>query len=115
MRSLNLLSMFAASTMLFAQAQGSQSTNGPVQEGEWVVAPIPVNSPSIGAGLAWVAGYVTPVSKQDKVSPPSMFGAGGLFSNNGSRALAFGTKMYLSEDDYRATLGGAYADINLDL
>jgi hypothetical protein len=105
-RALIVLSILAIGSTPVVQAQ---------QTGEWVIAPIPINSPSIGAGLAWVAGYVTPLSKRDKVSPSSMFGAGGLFTNNGSRGVAIGTKMYLKEDRYRLTLAGGHASINVDL
>ena len=118
MRALALLSMLMISATPFVQAQDPQQNSNATnagKKGEWVIAPIPINSPAIGAGLAWVAGYVTPISKNDKVSPPSMFGAGGLFTNNGSRALAIGTKLYAKEDKYRLTLAGAHASINYDL
>ena len=85
------------------------------QKGEWVIAPIPVKSPAIGAGLEWALGYISPFSKQDKVSPPSMVGIGGLFTNNGSRGLAIGGRLYLKEDKYRLTLAGGHASINADL
>lgn len=111
LRALALLSILAIGARPFAQAQGANSG----RKGEWVIAPIPVNSPAVGAGLAWVAGYVTPISKDDKVSPPSMFGAGGLFTNNGSRGIAVGAKLYLKEDKYRATFAGGHASINVDL
>jgi outer membrane protein assembly factor BamA len=85
------------------------------RRGEFVVAPIPVNSPALGAGLAWVAGYVTPLSKQDKVSPPSIMGVGGLFTNNGSRGIATGARLYVKEDKYRISLAGGHASVNFDL
>jgi hypothetical protein len=120
LRSAALLSILSISTTPFLQAQ--ERASGPSAaranaggNGEWVIAPIPVNSPSIGAGLAWVAGYVTPLSKDDKLSPPSMFGAGGLFTNNGSGGIAVGSKLYLREDRYRLTSAAAHADINFDL
>ena len=72
------------------------------KRGEWIVAPIPLVNPAIGAGLAWGVGYVFPFSKQDKVSPNSVVGVGGLFTNNGSRALAAGGRLYFKEDKYRS-------------
>jgi hypothetical protein len=111
LRSCALLSVLAIGAAPLAQAQGTSAG----RKGEWLIAPIPVNSPAIGAGLAWVAGYVTPLSNDDKVSPPSMFGAGGLFTNNGSRAWAIGTKMYLREDKYRVVAAGGHANITFDL
>jgi Omp85 superfamily domain len=136
LRVLVLLSILAMSSTPFVQAQDCPSeSNGTEdlpkqvdpsagtgvpstaagQKGEWVIAPIPVNSPAIGAGLAWVVGYVTPLRKDDKVSPPSMFGAGGLFTDNESRGVAIGARLYLKEDRYRVTFAGGHASINVDL
>ena len=97
-------------------AAKSQTPDPQAQEnkGEWVFAPIPVRSPAIGAGLEWAVGYVAPLNKQDKVSPPSLVGVGGLFTNNGSRGLAVGGKLYLKEDKYRVALAGGHASINAD-
>lgn len=97
-----------------AGQQSAEASNA-AQKGEWVIAPIPVKSPAIGAGLQWVVGYVTPLSKDDKISPPSMFGVGGMFTNNGSRALAIGAKMYLTEDKYRLSFAGGHASINAEV
>jgi len=136
LRVILLLSIFAMNPTPFVQAQDppsessgkedlpkqvDQSASAGVnssaagKKGEWVIAPIPVNSPAIGAGLAWVVGYVTPLRKDDKVSPPSMFGAGGLFTDNGSRGAAIGTRLYLKEDKYRVTFAGGHASVNVHL
>ena len=85
------------------------------KRGEWIAAPIPLVNPAIGAGLAWAVGYVFPFSKQDKISPNSVFGVGGLFTNNGSRALAAGGRLYFKEDKYRLTIAGGGAKINADI
>jgi hypothetical protein len=85
------------------------------KRGEWVAAPIPLVNPAIGAGLAWAVGYVFPFSKQDKISPNSAVGVGGLFTNNGSRALAAGGRLYFKEDKYRLTIAGGGAKINADI
>ena len=90
-------------------------TDDQEKRGEWLIAPIPINSPAIGAGLEYFVGYVFPFSKQDKVSPPSIAGVGGLFTNNGSRAFGIGGKVYLKEDKYRLTLGGGHVSVNADL
>jgi len=92
----------------------TQAPQADENKGEWVFAPIPVRSPAIGAGLEWAVGYVAPLNKQDKVSPPSLVGVGGLFTNNGSRGLAVGGKLYLKEDKYRVALAGGHASINAD-
>ncbi|HXU37592.1 MAG TPA: BamA/TamA family outer membrane protein [Blastocatellia bacterium] len=97
-----------------AGRQSGEASNA-AQKGEWVIAPIPVKSPAIGAGLQWAVGYVTPFSKDDKVSPPSMFGVGGLFTSNGSRGLAIGARLYLKEDKYRISFAGGHASINAEI
>ena len=55
------------------------------------------------------------LDKEDKTTPKSILGAGGLFTNNGSRALALGGRLYLKQDKYRLTIGGAGAKINADI
>jgi outer membrane protein assembly factor BamA len=79
------------------------------------VAPIPISSPAIGSGLEWAVGYMFPFSKDDKVSPKSVLGVGGLFTNNGSRALAMGGRFYLKQDKYRFTFAVGGAKINADI
>src|SRR5262249_35766790 len=85
------------------------------RKGEWLLAPIPISSPAIGSGLEYAVGYVFHFNKEDKVSPPSMGGIGGLFTNNGSRGTAVGARLYLKEDKYRIAIGGGHASINFDL
>jgi len=96
---------------------GKQKADGQNEErkGEWLIAPIPIRSPAIGAGLEWAVGYVFPFKSQDNVSPPSLAGVGGLFTNNGSRGLAAGSRLYLKEDRFRLTIAGGHASINADL
>jgi len=101
------------------QAQKEPAKKGDAQseekKGEWVVAPIPINSPAVGAGLEWAVARLFPLNKKDKVSPPSVVGVGGLFTNNGSRAIAFGTRLYLKEDKYRLVAAFGNAGINADI
>ena len=85
------------------------------RSGEWVFAPIPVRSPALGTGLEWAIGYVSPFDKQDKISPPSLVGIGGLFTDNGSRGIALGARLYLKEDKYRVSLAGGHASINAEV
>ena len=56
--------------------------------GQFVVAPIPISSPALGSGLIPVVGYIFPLRSHDEVSPPSVIGASGLITDNGSRAFA---------------------------
>ena len=82
------------------------------KRGAIVVAPLPISSPAIGSGLVPVLGYIFPFSTKDKISPPSVVGAAGLITNNGSRGFALGAQFYLKENRYRIT--GGYARGNID-
>jgi hypothetical protein len=84
-----LVSLLSISTVL-AQTQDTETSTkpGPVEtqtsndtekRGEFLIAPIPINSPAIGAGLEWAVAYVFPFNKQDKIPPHIVFGIGGLF------------------------------------
>ncbi|RPI21258.1 MAG: hypothetical protein EHM61_25225 [Acidobacteria bacterium] len=84
------------------------------KRGEFLVAPIPIASPTIGTGLEWALGYVFPFSRQDKISPHSVAGVGGLFTDNGSRGIAGGGRLYFKQDKYRFTVAGGNAKINAD-
>ena len=85
------------------------------KKGEWLIAPIPINSPAIGAGLEVGGRRVFPINKKDELSPPSTVGAGGVFTNNGSKALAVGGRFYLKEDRYRIATAFGTADVNMDI
>jgi hypothetical protein len=83
--------------------------------GAFVIAPLPISSPAIGSGIVPVVGYIFPFSTKDKVSPPSVVGAAGLVTNNGSRGFAVGGKLYLKQDTYRLSAGFAHGNVNYDL
>jgi outer membrane protein assembly factor BamA len=85
------------------------------KKGEWLFAPIPVNSPAIGGGFQWAVARVFPFNKRDEVSPPSVVGVGGLFTNNGSKGIVVGGRLYLKEDRYRITAAVGSASINFDI
>src|SRR4051794_13996085 len=82
----------AAKTQPENQEQQTTTDAPKVEEkkGEWLFAPIPISSPAIGSGLEWAVARLFPINKKDEISPPSTVGIGGLFTNNGSRALAVG-------------------------
>lgn len=85
------------------------------KSGEFVAAPIPISSPAIGTGLEWAVGYMFRLNKDDTETSRSVFGVGGLFTNNGSRALAFGGRFYTKHDKYRLTAAGGAAEINANI
>jgi len=80
--------------------------------GSFVVAPLPTVSPALGAGIIPVAGYITPIPARDKAITPSVIGAGGLVTNNGSRGFVVGGDLYL--DRARYEMESIYAHGNLD-
>ena len=80
-----------------------------------MVAPIPISSPAIGSGIVPVVGYVFPISARDKVSPPSVVGAAGLITNNGSRGLVVAAQLYFKENTYRVMAGFGQGNINYDI
>ena len=59
-----------------------------VKRGDWVFAPIPIKSPTFGAGLILGAGYIFKLKQDDMKSPPSSLAGGGAFTSNGSRGFA---------------------------
>jgi hypothetical protein len=58
-------------------------------KGSIVVAPLPIVSPAIGAGIIPVFGYIFPFEEKNKISPPSAIGVAGLFTDNGTQVLAW--------------------------
>lgn len=106
------------------QATDPKETGGPGQppdakssekKGEWLLAPIPVSSPAIGSGLEWAVARLFPFNKKDEVSPASAVGVAGIFTNNGSRGIAIGSRLYLKEDRFRIAAAIANASINFDV
>ena len=58
---------------------------------------------------------VFPFKKDDEVSPASTVGVAGIFTNNGSRGLAIGGRLYMKEDRYRVAAAIASASVNFDV
>jgi hypothetical protein len=85
------------------------------KRGEIVIAPIPLSNPAIGSGLILGLGYIFPLNKNDKLSPPSMIGGAGMYASSGSWALGAVAKLYLKEDRYRLTAGYGRGEVNYQL
>jgi len=83
--------------------------------GDFVFAPLPISSPALGSGIIPALGFIFPLSTRDKVSPPSVIGAAGLITDNGSRAFAAFGQIFLREDTYRATSVYFQGNLNYDL
>ena len=99
------------------QAQPAPSAQPETQSkrGALVIAPIPISSPAIGSGTALGFGYIFPFSRSDKLSPPSVIGVVGLFTNNSTRAFALGGQFYLKQNTYKVTTVFGRGNLNYDL
>ncbi|HKW62215.1 MAG TPA: BamA/TamA family outer membrane protein [Candidatus Acidoferrum sp.] len=90
-------------------------TKGPQNGGAFVVAPLPISSPAVGSGIVPVLAYIFSTSTNDRISPPSVVGAVGLVTNNGSRAIALGGEIYFKQNTYRTTAIYTRGNLNYDL
>jgi hypothetical protein len=87
----------------------------PAHRGSIVPAPVPISSPAVGTGIVPGLGYIFQFSKNDKVSPPSVVGAAGLFTDNGSRGFGVGADLYMKENTYEVTALYAHGNVNYNL
>jgi hypothetical protein len=83
------------------------------KRGELAIAPIPVIDPTIGKGLAVGVIYTLNLQKEDKVSPPSVFGAGGMRTSNGTWGILGGGQLFLKQDRFRIVAAAATASVHL--
>lgn len=83
--------------------------------GAIVAAPLPIVSPAIGSGIIPVLGYIFPISEKDKVSPPSVIGAAGLITDDGSRGFGLYGDLYFKEDKYETTALYGHGNIDYNL
>ena len=96
-------------------AQQSASTGSKQPRGSFVIAPLPISSPALGSGIVPVLAYIFPLERGDKPSPPSVVGAAGLVTNNGTRAFVLASELYFKKNTYRATAAFARGNLNYDL
>ena len=80
--------------------------------GAIVVAPIPIVSPALGSGIVPVGAYIFPFEENSKRREPSVVGAAGLITDNGTRGWAVGSDIYLKEARYE--IEAVYARGNID-
>jgi outer membrane protein assembly factor BamA len=83
--------------------------------GAFVIAPLPISSPALGAGIVPVFAYIFPLGGADDHSPASVIGAAGLVTNNGSRALALGGQLYFKHNTYHTTVTYVRGNLNYDV
>ena len=85
------------------------------KRGSFVIAPIPISNPALGSGIVPVVAFIFPITKSDKISPPSVVGTGGLITDNGSRAFALAAQLYFKQNTYKSTAIYARGNLNYDL
>jgi len=61
-----------------------------------------------------ILAYVFQFDREDKISPPSWLGGAGAFTNNGTRGLALGGRLYLKENKYQTTFAYVKGKVKLD-
>lgn len=83
-----------------------------ISRGSIVGAPIPVQNPTVGAGLALAAGYLFTI---DPGSRTSVVGLGGFKTNNGSEAYAVGAKFDFGGGKWKIEGAVGHADLTYDL
>jgi outer membrane protein assembly factor BamA len=96
-------------------AQHSASTGNKQAGGSFVIAPLPISSPALGSGIVPILAYIFPLDTDDKTSPPSVVGAAGLVTDNGTRAFALAGEFYFKENSYRTTAAFAHGNLNYSL
>jgi hypothetical protein len=94
--------------------QDKTATPKKPKRGQLVIAPIPATSPAVGAGLILAVGYVFKLNEEDNVSPPSVIGLVGAFTNNGSRGGGIGGRLYFAENKYQTTFALAKGRVNYE-
>ena len=83
--------------------------------GSFVVAPLPIVSPALGAGIVPILGYITPIPAKDRTLEPSVLGAGGLITDDGSRGFGLGADLYLDKARYELESVYAHGNLNYNL
>jgi len=99
------------------QNNGKEKTKhgGAFRGGSFVIAPLPIVSPAIGAGIVPVSGYIFSLEEGKANPQPSVIGAGGLVTNNGSRGFGLGGDLYLDQARYELKAGYARGNLNYNL
>ena len=107
-------SMTQLSDMPTMPADASGGGDGTANRGEIAIAPFPMVNPTIGNGIVLVAAYYRRLNGADKVSPPSVFGMGGMYTDTHSWAAGYGNKLYLKQDRFRILGGFGFAQMRYD-
>ena len=80
------------------------------EDGNFIVAPIPVVNPTLGYGLIGGAAYM---KKLDPESQASYVGGGGMYTDSGSWAIGLGGSFNFKADTWKFKGGLAYFDVTV--
>ena len=80
------------------------------KDGDLIVAPIPLVSPTLGYGLIGVVAYM---KKLDPDSQASYVGGGGMYTDNGSWTIGLGGSFNFKADTWKFKGGLAFFDITI--
>jgi hypothetical protein len=80
------------------------------QKGNFIIAPIPLVNPMLGYGLIGAAAYM---KRLDPESQASYIGGGGMYTDNGSWAIALGGSFNLKADTWKLKGGLGFFDITV--
>jgi len=86
----------------------------PPRRAEFVATPIPIINPTVGNGLAGVAGFAIRLNPDDLESPPSFLAAGGGATSNGTWAWGAGGQMHFRGDRVRVLTVVGSGQVNYD-
>ncbi len=92
----------------------TNSAQPEAKKGEWLAVPLPNYSPTFGWGGIGHLAYLFPLNPNDTVSPPSIVGASGYYSQNNSWVAALMMKLFVDEDRFRIKAALLRGDFNYD-
>lgn len=86
----------------------------PARRAEFVATPIPVINPTVGNGLAGIAGLAIRLVPGDVESPPSFIAGGGGATSNGTWVWGAGGQFYFWHDRLRVLMFVGGGQVNYD-
>lgn len=94
---------------------GYREQNRGAASHQWVFAPIPIASQSLGVGVVPVVEYVFSPDPSDRKSQPSSILGGAMIASGGSWGLGGGATLNLRQDRFRTTLYTGYGNLEYDV
>jgi len=93
------------------EVEQAQTVANSKKPGDFVIAPIPIVNPTLGIGLALGAAYLFQI---DEGSYPSLVGAGGLYTDTGSKAFAVAQSANFKDNTWKIVGGAFVYDLDLE-